>query len=99
MLKIISDSRIYTVFGRPNTLYRRYPILKRIYYNKTIITGVDKNGELIIRKEWTWINDLDILNPWINNGINITNSEIKSLIKDVTKQWNRENIINEIINE
>lgn len=60
--------------------YREVNKLTKIYHNKLVdvITG---------KHEWTWINDLNVINPKIDRIHNIKNN-LK--LKDVTLAWDRD---------
>jgi hypothetical protein len=75
------------VFSKSN--YSESFILKHIYYEKTIWGNPEE-----IEYEWDWIKDINIINPTID-GMNFKYSIGK--LKDVTKQWERENKLNKII--
>ena len=67
--------------------YREVNKLTKIYHNKLVDIS---NG----RKEWTWIDNLNVINPKIDKIIDIENAT--HLIKDVTKVWMREMKLKEL---
>ena len=76
--------------------YRPVNKLCKIYYYKMIDTFT---GE----KEWTWINNLDVINPKIDKRVDpedacyATSSQIDTFkLKDVTIVWERERKLEEI---
>lgn len=67
--------------------YREVNKLTKIYHNKL----VDINSG---RKEWTWVDNLNVIDPKIDKIIDIENAT--HLIKDVTKVWVREMKLEEL---
>jgi CRISPR/Cas system-associated exonuclease Cas4 (RecB family) len=92
------------------TYYNKKSLLKSIYHNK-LVSFNDKTKD--IKYEWTWIRDINIIDPIIRmeliNGTSGFEKDFDKLVywntttgqpvlKDVTQQWEREIKINEIIN-
>ena len=73
--------------GQDNKYYS-FDMLDSIYYNKMI----DINGNM----EWTWIKDINIINPLIDRVINIRDYE-SSKLEDITTYYNRENSITDLL--
>jgi hypothetical protein len=64
-------------------------ILKDIYYKKLI----DFNGKY----EWTWIKNINIINPRINGLSFIRKLHIDKHFRDVSVEWNRDKKINNLL--
>jgi hypothetical protein len=81
--------------------YSKKDLLVKIYHNKLVSFGENSRD---IKYEWTWIENINIVNPLINDKFEI--SDVidpnpftgRPLLKDVTLQWERENKLNKIIN-
>lgn len=97
-----------SIYG--TTYYNKKSLLKSIYHNK-LVSFNDKTKD--IKYEWTWIRDINIIDPIIRmeliNGTSGFEKDFDKLVywntttgqpvlKDVTQQWEREIKINEIIN-
>lgn len=79
--------------------YSKKSLLVKIYHNKLIING-DKPEDIIY--EWTWINNINLIDPMINNKISKDFDMINPFTgspfcKDVTAQWQREDKLNSIL--
>lgn len=80
--------------------YSKKSMLVKIYHNKLVIFG-DKPEDT--KYEWTWINNINIIEPSINKLIfkdfdkpnPFTGSPV---CKDVTDQWKREEKLNNLLN-
>lgn len=79
--------------------YIKCDLLVKIYHNKLLCFG-DRPEDSVY--EWTWINNINLFDPKIKKH-RVYESSIASpwlgapTIKDVTKQWERENKLNLII--
>jgi len=76
--------------------YKPVNRLCKIYYYKMVDTFTGQ-------KEWTWIENLDVIEPKINKRFDpefaslVTSSPVDNLrLKDVTVIWDRERKLNEI---
>lgn len=69
--------------------------LSKIYHNKWTIDGSK------VIKEWTWINDINVIDPLIDTTSSISDAlvyksvsgSINPKLKDVTTAWSRDEII------
>lgn len=95
------DSMYYYAFNTTND-YSKLVLLKKIFYKKVTNFSGDYT--------WTWINDINILDPIIDYGRSINHAKYrlafstqtlidKDIIVDYTKEWNRENNIQTILSE
>lgn len=75
--------------------FEKVDVLLKIYYNKMI----DLDGN----KEWTWIDNINLISPKINKEFSIrdvtslTSIWGSPILKDVTVQWEREQKLNQIL--
>lgn len=67
--------------------YREINKLTKIYHNKLI----DFDG----KKEWTWVNNLDVINPKVDSKY-LPQDVLHRKLKDVTQMWNREMKLKEL---
>jgi len=80
--------------------YLKESMLVKIYHNKLIFFG-DKREDT--KYEWTWIENINIINPLINGKIHVDFFDKVSSIygppncKDVTQQWKREEKLNKLL--
>jgi hypothetical protein len=72
--------------------YLKKDLLVKIYYRK-FVKFVDKGDDIY---EWTWIDNINIVDPLINDKI--IDIEDNTYLKDVTLQWVRENKLNFLLN-
>lgn len=75
------------VFNQSN--YEKSLVLKHIYYKKTLWLKPEE-----VKYEWEWIKNINIVNPTID-GMNFSYSLGK--LKDVTKQWERQNKLRKLV--
>jgi hypothetical protein len=81
--------------------YTKENVLVKIYHNKLLHFG-DKPEDT--RYEWTWIENINIVNPIINKNVTLDNFDIVNpftglpTCKNVTEQWEREDKLNLLLN-
>lgn len=81
-------------------VYSKQSKLVKIYHNKLVSFG-DKPEDTV--HEWTWIENINLINPVINNKIGVEFfDKINPFTgtppcKNVTFQWNREEKLSQII--
>ena len=86
-------------FGHEPT-YIRKSLLVKIYHNKLLCFG---DAPEDIRHEWTWIDNINLIDPKINGNISAeTFDQInpfygKPFCQDVTEQWERDSKLNKLI--
>lgn len=79
--------------------YTKESVLVKIYHNKLLHFGDNPEDT---KYEWTWIENINIVNPIINKNVTLDNFLITSPFtglppcKDVTLQWEREDKLNEL---
>lgn len=84
-------------FNGDPLFFKKSKLLK-IYYNRFV--GFDDDGQN--KYEWTWENDINIIDPVINDNIHVEDFDKISPLygqpycKDVTLQWEREEKLNKI---
>lgn len=67
-------------------------MLTKIYHNKLVdFTGITN------KYEWTWI-DINIIQPLMNSTFSVYDQFCLELVKDVTLSWNRDNILDSLLN-
>lgn len=99
------DGQKYYAYNTVNSYSELY-LLKKIFYKKTFLKK-DSNGEIVDDYTWTWLNNINIINPQIVYGYAkyyLTDKSIANLIEqevliDCTVEWNRENNIKTILSE
>lgn len=87
---IFIDSAGWMLRDNVISSYIEFDKLTKIYHNKLVdvVTG---------KHEWTWINDLDVINPKIDKIHNIKdNLNLNSRLKDVTLAWERNGKLEEL---
>jgi hypothetical protein len=99
------DSQKYYAYNTVNSYSELY-LLKKIFYKKTYLKK-DSNGEIVDDYTWTWLNNINIINPQIVYGYAkyyLTDKSIDNLIEqevliDCTVEGNREYNIKTILSE
>jgi hypothetical protein len=71
--------------------YEPFDMLDKIYHNKMI--DIDGN------KEWTWLENLNLVSPIVDGKFNIRDWEefCKDTLVDVSLSWNRDKKLKEIL--
>lgn len=80
--------------------YSKKNMLVKIYYNKLVRFG-DRPEDT--KYEWTWINNINLIEPIINNNIFNDFDKVNPftgspVCKNVTSQWQREEKLNNLLN-
>ena len=82
--------------------YRKFDMLTKIYYNELNIEKAMK--ENIMEYNFTWINDIDVIDPAINRKYGVSSWDewekeysCKGLLEDVSLSWNRGEKLSKIL--
>lgn len=82
----------------PYSSWSKKYILKKIYYNRVV--GFD--GEEF-KKEWTWINNINIVDPHVSLLLykfscdDLVSGRCKKYFNNITTEWNREEKIKDLL--
>jgi hypothetical protein len=81
-----------------NPTWSKKSILKKIYYNR--VFGFDGND---FQKEWTWINNINIVDPKISlllytfSGDDLVSGRCNKYFRNITTEWNRDKKIEDLL--
>lgn len=85
------NDKIQNSMGGWDSEYGTFDMLVKIYHNKMI--DIDGN------REWTWLHNLNLINPLINKNIQIGHWEklCPDILEDVSIPWNRDEKLNKLL--
>ncbi len=85
------NDKIQNSMGGFDNEYGSFDMLVKIYHNKMI--DIDGN------REWTWLHNLNLIEPLINSDIHISRWEklCPNTLEDVSISWDRDEKLNKLL--